>query len=320
MKKLISIVTPTFNELENLDELLVRVQKVMKAHPEYDFEHIFIDNCSTDGTIEKLKSIANSDELVKVILNTRNFGHLRSPYYGIITANGDAVILLTADLQDPPEKINDFIEKWEEGFKSVMAVKESSKESALLFFLRKQYYKFLDKISEVPQIRNATGAGLYDKVVIDQLRLVEDPYPYFRGLIAELGYPVAKVRFEQPKRKRGITKNNLVTLYDLAILGFTKHSRIPLRLMAIIGGFLAAFSLLISFIVLVIKLFYWSTFDAGIAPLMIGIFFLGGIQMFFIGILGEYIGNIHTQVRNMPLVIESERINKLEPRRQHSRD
>jgi glycosyltransferase involved in cell wall biosynthesis len=317
MKKLISIVTPTYNEFENLDELLCRVKKVTKQHPKYDFEHIFIDNNSTDGTIEKLKDFAETDKNVKVILNTRNFGHLRSPYYGIITANGDAVILLTGDLQDPPEKISDFIERWEEGYKSVMAVKETSKESALLFFLRKQYYKFLDIMSEVPQIRNATGAGLYDKVVIDKLRLIEDPYPYFRGLIAELGYPVARVKFDQPKRKKGITKNNVVTLYDLAILGFTKHSRIPLRLMAIIGGLLAALSLLISLVIFIFKLFFWSTFDAGIAPLMIGMFFLGGIQMFFIGVLGEYIGNIHTQVRNMPLVVESERINQLEPRRNH---
>lgn len=307
-KKLISIVTPCYNEVDNIDELHQRIAAVMAPLP-YDYEHICIDNASTDGTVSKIKEIAARDPLVKLIVNARNFGHIKSPYYGILQSTGDACILIASDLQDPPEMIGEFIKKWEEGFKTVLAVKPESEESPLIFFLRKSYYRFITRISEVPLVKNATGAGLFDKVVVDILRDINDPYPYFRGLLCEIGFPIATVPFKQPRRKRGITKNNFYTLYDNAMLGITNHSKVPLRLMAI-GGFLLSFmSLLVALLFFIAKLIYWDSFQIGVAPMLIGIFFFGAIQTFFIGVLGEYVGAIHTQVRRMPLVVESERVN-----------
>lgn len=307
-KKLISIVTPCYNEVDNIDELHQRIAAVMAPLP-YDYEHICIDNASTDGTVSKIKEIAARDPRVKLIVNARNFGHIRSPYYGILQSTGDACILIASDLQDPPEMIGEFIKKWEDGFKTVLAVKPESEESPLIFFLRKSYYRFITRISEVPLVKNATGAGLFDRVVVDILRDINDPYPYFRGLLCEIGFPIAMVPFKQPRRQRGITKNNFYTLYDNAMLGITNHSKVPLRLMAI-GGFLLSFmSLLVALLFFFAKLIYWDSFQIGIAPMLIGIFFFGAIQTFFIGVLGEYVGAIHTQVRRMPLVVESERVN-----------
>lgn len=306
--KLISIVTPCYNEVDNIDELHQRIAAVMAPLP-YEYEHICIDNASTDGTVNKIKEIAASDSRVKLIVNARNFGHIKSPYYGILQSTGDACILIASDLQDPPEMIAEFIKKWEEGFKTVLAVKPESEELPLIFFLRKSYYHFITRISEVPLVKNATGAGLFDRVVVDILRDINDPYPYFRGLLCEIGFPVATVPFKQPRRQRGITKNNFYTLYDNAMLGITNHSKVPLRLMAI-GGFLLSFmSLLAAMLFFIAKLIYWDSFQLGIAPMLIGIFFFGAIQTFFIGVLGEYVGAIHTQVRRMPLVVESERVN-----------
>ena len=306
--KLISIVTPCYNEEDNITELCARVSHVMSEQP-YDYEHIFIDNASTDGTVQRIKDIALYDKRVKIIINARNFGHIRSPFYGILQSRGDACILIASDLQDPPEMIKEFIGKWEMGFKTVLAVKPESEEKAVMFALRKFYYRLISKLSEVPLIQNATGAGMFDRVVIDVLRTIEDPYPYFRGLLCEIGFPIATVPFKQPKRLRGVTKNNFYTLYDIAMLGITNHSKIPLRLMAM-GGFLLAFlSLLVAFIFLVAKLIYWDSFQLGAAPVLIGVFFFGAMQAFFIGVLGEYIGSIHTKVRNMPLVVEQERVN-----------
>lgn len=307
-RKLISIVTPCYNEVENIDELYQRIAAVMATLP-YDYEHICIDNCSTDGTVRKIKDIAERDKRVKLIVNARNFGHIKSPYYGILQSRGDACILIASDLQDPPEMIIEFIKKWEEGYKTVLAVKPESEEHSIMFFLRKTYYRFITRISEVPLVQNATGAGLFDRAVVDILRNIQDSYPYFRGLLCEIGFPIALVPFKQPRRQRGITKNNFYTLYDIAMLGITNHSKIPLRLMAMSGFLLSFLSLLVALIFFIAKLVYWNSFQLGTAPILIGIFFFGAIQTFFIGVLGEYIGSIHTQVRNMPLVVEMERVN-----------
>lgn len=307
-KKLISIVTPCYNEEDNIEELCSRITSVMAELP-YEYEHICIDNHSSDSTVKKIKQIAKNDKRLKLIVNARNFGHIRSPYYGLLQSSGDATILIASDLQDPPEIISEFIKKWELGFKTVLAVKPESDESSIMFKIRKAYYLLISKISEVSLVQNATGAGLFDKVVINILRDIQDPYPYFRGLLCEIGFPIATVPFKQPKRVRGVTKNNFYTLYDIAMLGITNHSKIPLRLMAM-GGFALSFlSLIVAIIFLVAKLLYWDSFQLGTAPIIIGIFFFGAIQAFFIGILGEYIGSIHTQVRKMPLVIELERVN-----------
>lgn len=308
MSKLISIVTPCYNEGENIDELYSRIVEVMSKLP-YEYEHICIDNCSTDDTVSKIKAIAAKDKRVKLIVNARNFGHIRSPYYALLQSSGDASILLASDLQDPPEMIPDFIKKWEEGFKTVLAVKPESEESYLMFFIRKNYYRLITKISEVPLIKNATGAGLFDRVVIDILRKLDDPYPYFRGLLCEIGFPIATVPFRQPRRQRGITSNNFYTLYDIAMLGITNHSKVPLRIMTLGGFFLSILSLFTAIGFLIAKIIFWDYFQIGVAPILIGIFFFGAVQTFFIGLLGEYIGSMHTQIRNMPLVIEAERVN-----------
>jgi glycosyltransferase involved in cell wall biosynthesis len=307
-RKLISIVTPCFNEEGNIEDLYKRIAAVMTSQP-YDYEHICIDNSSTDGTVQKIKGIAAHDNRLKLIVNTRNFGHIRSPYYGILQSNGDACVLIASDLQDPPEMIAEFIKKWEQGFKTVLAVKPESEENSIIFGIRKIYYRFIARISEVPLVQNATGAGLFDRAVVDILRNIQDPYPYFRGLLCEIGFPIATVPFKQPRRQRGMTSNNFYTLYDIAMLGITNHSKIPLRLMAMSGFLLAFLSLLVAVFFMAAKLVYWNSFQLGTAPILIGIFFFGAIQAFFIGVLGEYIGSIHTQVRKMPLVVELERVN-----------
>lgn len=307
-KKLISIVTPCYNEEENIDELCQRITKVMEALP-YDYEHIFIDNSSTDSTVSRIKAKAALDKRIKLIVNARNFGHIRSPYYGILQSRGDACVYIASDLQDPPEMIAEFINKWEEGFKTVLAVKPESEESSIMFGVRRAYYRLITRISEVPLVQNATGSGLFDRAVVDILRSIQDPYPYLRGVVCEIGFPIATVPFKQPRRQRGITKNNFYTLYDMAMLGITNHSKVPLRLMAMSGFLLSFLSLLVALCYFVAKLLFWNSFQLGSAPILIGIFFFGAIQTFFIGILGEYIGSIHTQTRNMPLVVELERVN-----------
>lgn len=307
-RKLISIVTPCYNEEDNIEELYQRVAAVMASQP-YDYEHICIDNFSTDGTVAKIKEIAGRDKRLKLIVNARNFGHIRSPYHGILQSSGDACVLIASDLQDPPEMIAEFIKKWEQGYKTVLAVKPESEESSIMFGLRKAYYRLITRISEVPLVENATGAGLFDRVIIDILRSIQDPYPYFRGLLCEIGFPIATVPFKQPRRQQGVTKNNFYILYDIAMLGITNHSKIPLRLMAMSGFLLAFLSLLVALFFFVAKLLYWDSFQMGTAPIIIGLFFFGAIQAFFIGVLGEYIGSIHTQVRKMPLVVELERFN-----------
>jgi glycosyltransferase involved in cell wall biosynthesis len=307
--KRISILTPCYNEAENVEELHAQIVQIMSELPEYEFEHIYIDNASTDGTVPILRRLAAADSRVKVILNARNFGHIRSPFHGILQAQGDAVIGMSSDLQDPPVLIKEFVRKWEEGYKAVLGVKTRSKETRLLFMLRRLYYRVLGKLSEVGLVENFTGFALYDQQVVRILRQIDDPYPYMRGLIAEIGFETAKVEFLQPKRRRGITKNNLYTLYDMAMLGLTSNTKIPLRLATILGFATAAVSFLTGLFYFVYKLIYWNSFSTGLAPLVVGLFFVGGVQLFFLGIVGEYIGAIYTQVRHRPLVIEKERIN-----------
>jgi glycosyltransferase involved in cell wall biosynthesis len=312
-KKLISIVTPCFNEDENLEALYRKTQEVMASLAEYNYEHVFIDNASTDKTPEILRRLAAADPRVKVIFNVRNFGHIRSPYYGMLQARGDAVVMLVSDLQDPPELIRDFVEHWAEGYKVAVGVKEQSEESAIMFAVRRAYYRVLNRIANVEQVQNFTGFGLYDRTFVEVLRSLDCSYPYFRGLIAELGFPVARVSYQQPRRYRGFSKNNFYTLYDMAMLGMTSHSKVPLRLATMIGFSVSAISLLVSIGYLIMKLLYWDEFVLGAAPLLIGMFFFASVQLFFIGIIGEYIGAIHTQVMRRPLVVEKERVNFGEP-------
>jgi polyisoprenyl-phosphate glycosyltransferase len=306
--KLISIITPCFNEGENVEELYERIVKVMSTL-HYDYEHILIDNASTDRTVEILKEISSKDPHVKVIVNTRNFGQIRSPYHALLQASGEAVVCMAADLQDPPERIPDFIHKWEEGYKVVIGIKTKSHESGLLYVFRTIYYRALRSLSDVELIEHFTGFGLYDRKIVETLRQFDDPYPYFRGLIADIGFPVAHIEFTQARRKRGISKNNFLTLYDLAMLGMTGYTKIPLRLATMFGFFSAAISFLVGLAYLIYKLIFWYQFSVGAAPVILGLFFLGSIQLFFLGIVGEYIGAIYTQVMKRPLVIEKERIN-----------
>jgi polyisoprenyl-phosphate glycosyltransferase len=308
MKK-ISVVSGCYNEEANLEELVGRVWAVAAKFPAYEWEHIIIDNCSTDRSADVLRSLAGRDRRIKVIFNVRNFGHIRSPYHAMLQARGDAVIYLASDLQDPPELIEQFIPQWEEGWKIVAAIKDHSEESPLFYLVRSAYYRLIALLAETELLKNFTGFGLYDQAVIEHLRAFDDPYPYHRGQISELGYPVARIAFTQPQRKRGLTKSNFFTLYDLAMLGFTNHSKVPLRLAAFLGFACALLSFLAGSVYLVLKLLFWRAFPIGLAPVVVGLFFLGSVQLLFIGVLGEYIGAIYTKVSKRPLVVERERIN-----------
>lgn len=310
--RLLTILTPCFNEQDNVAEVYRRVKEVMATLPAYDYEHLFIDNASTDRTVEILRQLAKVDRRVKVIVNTRNFGHIRSPYYGFLQARGDAVIGCVADLQDPPELIPRFVARWEEGYKIVIGVKKTSEESKLMFAARHLYYRLVGRLADVDLVQDFTGFGLYDREVVERCRETDEQYPYFRGLICELGYDRAVIEYAQPARRRGVTKNSLYALYDTAMLGITSHSKIPLRIAAITGFVLSLLSLVVAVAYLIVKLTFWNTFELGLAPLLIGIYFFGAVQLFFIGMVGEYIGSINTQVHKRPLVVEKERIN-LEP-------
>jgi glycosyltransferase involved in cell wall biosynthesis len=309
VRKKISVVTPCYNEEGNANAIYTAVKSIMDAKPEYDYEHIFIDNHSTDKTVAILKDIAAKDKNVKLIVNSRNFGHIRSPYYGLLQSSGDATIMIVSDLQDPPALINDFIDNWEQGHKIVIGVKNESEESFLMFAIRKSFYNLINRLSDIKLIKNYTGFGLYDKQIIDILRTIDDPYPYFRGLICDIGFEIIKIPYIQPQRFRGFTKNNFYTLYDIAMLGITNHSKVPLRLATMVGFMASLLSLLVALIYFVYKLLFWNSFTLGSAPLIIGIFLFSAVQLMFIGIIGEYVGSIHTQVLKRPLVIEQERIN-----------
>jgi glycosyltransferase involved in cell wall biosynthesis len=308
MKK-ISVVTPCFNEEANVEALYKRVKEILQTHGSYEYEHLFIDNASTDRTQAILKKLAATDKNVKVIINTRNFGHIRSPFYALTQAEGDAVILLVADFQDPPELIKDFLRQWEAGYKVVLGIKTNSGESVVMFALRTLYYHIVDNLAEVRINKNNTGFGLYDKKVVEELRKLEEPYPFFRGLVSELGFEAAKVEYFQPARGRGITKNNFYTLYDIGMLGIINHSKVPLRLAIFAGALLALLNLLTAAGYFVYKLIYWDSFSVGVAPVVIGLFFFSSVQLIFLGVLGEYIGAVYTQTLKRPLVIEKERIN-----------
>lgn len=308
-RKLISVVTPCYNEEGNVEELHQRIVAQFEQLPDYDFEHIYIDNASTDGTVTALRRLASADSRVRAIVNNRNFGIIRSSNHGLLQARGDAVINMASDMQEPPELIVDFVRQWEAGFKVVVGVKPESHETAPMFALRRLYYATIGRIADVKLIPHYTGFGLYDREVIETFRRIDDPYPYFRGLIADMGFVHAEVPYTQPMRKRGITKNNFYSLYDMAMLGITSHSKVPLRLATMSGFALSAVSLLIALGYLVLKLTQWEQMSFGMAPILIGFFFFASVQLFFIGLLGEYILQIHTQVQKRPLVVERERIN-----------
>lgn len=309
MKPLISIVSPCYNEAENIGELYKQICNATLPLTQYQFEFIFIDNCSSDDTVNLLKCIASMDKRVKIIVNIRNFGHIRSPYWAMMQSSGNATIFIASDLQDPPSMIPQFISEWEKGWRIVMAIKPESQTNFLMHFFRKIYYRFLDNISEVSIIKDATGFGIYDKIILDHIRKIQDPYPYFRGLVCDLGYPIKTIKFNQPKRARGISKNNIFSLYDIAILGVISHSIAPIRAAGILGFIMGASSIFVAFIYIILKLLFWQDFPIGLAPLIIGFFFMFGLLFIFIGLLGEYVGSIHTYVRNRPIVVEKERIN-----------
>ena len=304
----ISIVTPTYNEEGNIEKLCLDIRQEMKKI-NLDYEHIVIDNSSTDKTIEILRKICRNDKNVKVIINSRNFGHIRSPYYGLLQSSGDACILMASDFQDPVDMIPKYLEEWKKGSKIVLGKKIKSEENSFIFFIRNFFYKFLNKISETNLTENTTGSGIFDKSIINQLRKINDPYPYLRGLINEIGEKINLVEFNQPNRNSGKTKNNFFTLYDIGMLGVIKHSRAPIRFVTFLGFLFSLFSILTAIVYFVYKLFFWNSFELGIAPLIIGIFGFASIQILLLGIIGEYVGILLIHQRNMPLVIEKERIN-----------
>ncbi len=304
----ISIVTPTFNEIDNIENLYLDIKETLKKL-EYDYEHIIIDNNSTDGTIDKIKHLASKDNNLKIIINSKNYGHIRSPFYALMQTKSDATILMASDFQDPVELIPKYIEKWKNGKKIVLGEKISSEESKIKYSIRSLFYNFLNRISEFELPKNTTGSGIFDKSVVQKLKKINDPYPYFRGLITELGEDIDTIKFEQPERKSGKTKNNIFTLYDIGMLGLVKHSRKPLRFMTLIGFFASMVSFVVGIIYLFYKLLFWNSFTLGIAPIVIGIFIVSSIQITLLGLVGEYIGIILLHQRNMPLVIEKERIN-----------
>jgi glycosyltransferase involved in cell wall biosynthesis len=308
--KTISIAAYCYNEVGNIRDFYDRCKAVIAKHPGYDYEFCVSDNCSIDGTRDLLRQIAAEDPKFKVILNANNFGHIRSPYNALISATGDAVVWMCTDLQDPPEVISRFIRHWEAGAKVVVGVRCGTRASVLLEFFRRLYYWLLAKSSHgVSVIPRFTGFGLYDRVAVDALRKFKDPYPYVRGMISEIGFKRVTVSFVQGKRKTGGTKNNWFTLYDMAMTGFVNHTKVPLRLSVFFSFLLGTMSFIVMTALLVLKLCYWEKFHFGIAPILIAQFFFASVQLFFLGVIGEYLGAIWTHVKNKPLVIEEERLN-----------
>jgi glycosyltransferase involved in cell wall biosynthesis len=308
-KPLLSVVTSCYNEEENVHALYEAVRGVMAKHPQYRYEHIFIDNASRDGTRRILREMCAADRNVKAIFNARNFGAVRSGIHVLLQARGVAVLGLACDFQDPPELLSEFITRWESGSKIVLGVKTSAAERSLFYSIRGWYYRLLGRISDAPPVVQSTGFGMFDRVVIDHLRRIGDPYPFFRGLLSEIGYEPALVPYHQPQRQRGITSQNFYSLYDQAFLGITSHSKVPLRMATMLGFVMGALSILVGFGYLVAKLLMWDSFSLGVAPILVGFFFLTSIQLFFIGIVGEYVGVIWTHVRDVPHIFELERIN-----------
>lgn len=309
-KKTISIIVPTYNEEENVVLMYEALKNIfVKELKKYDYEILFIDNKSQDKTRTLIRKICAKDKNVKAIFNAQNFGQFNSPYYGLISTTGDCTIMAAADFQDPVEMIPKFVKEWEKGYKIVIGIKNKSEESKLVYALRSLYYKMIKKFSEVEQIEHFTGFGLYDKEFIKVLQDLDDPDPYLRGIVAELGFERKEIPFTQPKRQRGKSSNNWYRLYDAAMLGITSYTKIGLRLATIVGFILSFFSIIIALVYLVLKLCNWNSFQAGIAPILIGVFLLGGMQIFFIGFLGEYILNINQRIMHRPLVVVEERLN-----------
>jgi len=305
----ISIVSPCFNEEENIRPFYQKVKEVVESLGNYTYEHIFIDNCSTDNTISILKKIAEKDKNVKLILNSRNFGPIRSPFYGLLHASGEGAVCLAVDFQDPPELIIDFVQRWEQGVEIILGIVNKSKENPIMFMIRKLFYIIIEKFSYTKHIRNFNGYGFYDRKIINILKSLNEPYPYFRGLISEMGFEIATVQYVKPNRNKGKTKTNFFTLYEMAMLGFVNHSKAPLRIATFLGFSGAVLSFLVAFGYLIYKLINWPYFQLGMAPVVIGIYFSFSVLLFFLGIIGEYILTIFIQVKNKPLVIEKERIN-----------
>lgn len=311
MKK-ISILIPCFNEVDNVEPMSFAVTNVLQeVLSNYDYEILFIDNCSTDGTREKLEKICSENHKVKAIFNVTNFGQFNSPFYGMCQTTGDCTISMCCDFQDPVELIPRFVEEWEKGHKIVSGIKSSSKENPFVYFLRSIYYKMIKNMSDIEMIEHFTGFGLYDKTFIDILRKLDDPIPFLRGIVAEYGHGFNRIdiEYEQAKRRAGKTHNNLYSLYDAAMLSITSYTKVGLRLATILGFISSGISLLIALIYLALKLVNWHSFQAGNAPMIIGIYVIGSLQLFFIGLLGEYILNINTRVIHRPLVVEEKRIN-----------
>ncbi len=309
MKK-ISIVVPCFNEEENVGPMSQAIVELFKKElTDYDYELIFIDNDSQDKTRELLRAICGNNDRIKAIFNAKNFGQFKSPYYGLLQATGDCAILVACDFQDPVELIPTFVKEWENGYKIVSGIKTSSKESKIMYWLRSLYYKMIKKLSDVEQIEHFTGFGLYDRKFLEVLKTLDDPTPFLRGIVAELGFKRKDIEYQQPQRRAGKTSNNFYRLYDGAMLSITSYTKVGLRLATLFGFVCSVISVLIAIVYLVMKLMYWDRFTAGMAPMLIGVFLLGSIQMFFIGLLGEYILTINSRVMKRPLVVEEERIN-----------
>lgn len=309
MKK-ISVMIPCYNEEENVEPISKAIIDVFKTQlSNYDYEILFIDNDSQDKTREILRRMCEEDKHIKAIFNAKNFGQFNSPYYGMLQTTGDCTISMVCDFQDPVEMIPKYVAEWEKGYKIVIGIKTSSKENKLLYWFRSMYYKFIKKFSEVDQIEHFTGSGLYDKEFINVLRDLKDPTPFLRGIVAELGYKRKEIEYEQPKRRAGKTSNNFLRLYDAAMLSITSYTKIGLRICSFIGIIIGGISFIIGLVYLIMKLTHWHQFTVGMAPMLIGVFFLGAVQLFFIGLIGEYIMSINVRVMNRPLVIEEERIN-----------
>lgn len=309
MKK-ISIMIPCYNEVENVELISLAVINVLtEALPQYDYEILFIDNCSQDGTREVLEKICKKDKKIKAIFNVTNFGQFNSPFYGMCQTTGDCTITLCCDFQDPVELIPKFVEEWEKGYKIVSGIKTSSKENGFIYFLRSMYYKLIKNMSSVEMIEHFTGFGLYDKTFVDLLRELDDPIPFIRGIVAEYGFKRKDLEYEQAKRRAGKSKNNFFSLYDAAMLSFTSYTKVGLRLATFLGFICSGISIIIAIVYTVLKLMYWERFQAGYTPIMIGIFLIGSVQLLFLGILGEYILNINTRVIHRPLVVEEKRLN-----------
>ncbi len=309
MKK-ISVLIPCYNEVDNVVPMSEAVVKILTEElSEYDYELLFIDNCSTDGTRDKLEEICKNNKKIKAIFNVTNFGQFNSPFYGMCQTTGDCTISMCCDFQDPVEMLPQFVREWENGYKIVSAIKTSSKENPIVRFLRTIYYKLIRNMSDVKMIEHFTGFGLYDKTFIDLLKQLDDPMPFLRGIVAEYGFSRKEIEYQQAKRRAGKTKNNFYTLYDAAMLSFTSYTKVGLRLATFLGFISSGISLIIALVYLVLKLINWYDFQAGYAPMIIGIYILGSLQLFFIGLLGEYILNINSRVIHRPLVVEEKRIN-----------